>query len=205
MSLVEQLKPAALSEIVGHAQAVEQLEKLCSRPGWTGDNFAFTGPTGIGKTSLATALCRRFADPFEILELDGDACTLDAVQNLACHWHYSPMLGDWKAVIVNEAHAMTDKAVQAWLTALERRPPKRIVCFTTTENEAWGKYTAPMLGRCKVFRLVASPGARSAFADRLVALAESSGKKLDRFIAEAWITKHTGSFRAALQELDLWL
>ena len=55
------------------------------------------------------------------MELDGDKCNVETVRDL----EQTLMLvapDSWRVVIVNEAHAMSRQAVQAWLTLLERLP-----------------------------------------------------------------------------------
>lgn len=121
---------------------------------WDRDALWLQGPSGTGKTSLAWILSREVACDFNITELDGNKCTQELVRQMEKDFFYSAMGGGWKAVIVNEAHAMTKAAVQAWLTTLENLPAKRLVIFTTTENikrDLFGNFASPFESRCKVF------------------------------------------------------
>jgi hypothetical protein len=57
------------------------------------------------------------------------------------------MLGSgWKVLIVDEADAMSHKANQIWLSALEDLPPKSVIVFTTNNV---GKFADRFVDRCQ--------------------------------------------------------
>ncbi|MBV6429767.1 MAG: hypothetical protein KIPDCIKN_04342 [Haliscomenobacter sp.] len=205
MSLIEANRPKSLAHIAGHPEAVGMLQRLADRPGWDGDSFHVLGPTGVGKTSLASAFVASLAHSFDTIDLDGDTCTVDRVHELESWLDCFPMHGDWKGLIVNESHSMTDKAVQAWLTLLERRKPRRLIFFTTTEAAPYRGFTKAMLSRTKVIKLACQPDTRKAFSVRLIEIAKQYGKELAPYLAELWVQRSEGSMRQAMQELDLWL
>jgi DNA polymerase III delta subunit-like protein len=71
------------------------------------------------------------------------------VAALRCH----PWSGSgWRALIVNEADAMTANAAHVWLDVLENLPPRSVVVFTT--NHA-GKLPARLRDRCEQFHFEA--------------------------------------------------
>jgi DNA polymerase III delta prime subunit len=189
-----------------------KLTAIIGRADFDRGAFLFCGPSGVGKTSLALALARAFAgiDPksefWDLEVIDGDACTVEMVHDLERRMSlcaYSQ--GGWKAVVVNECHAMTSRAVQAWLTLLERLPAKRLVFFTTTKDGdgLFGDYAGPFGSRCYCFSLKVTPALKAAFAERAKQIAEAEG--LDgRPVAEyvKLVGKHDCNFRAVLNAIE---
>ncbi len=94
------------------------------------------------------------ANDFDIIELDGDKCSVQAVRDIEKNILHGSLYGSWRVWIINEAHAMTRQAVQAWLTLLEKIPAQRLFIFTTTEpihDDLFGNFSHPFASRCKVF------------------------------------------------------
>ena len=154
MQLYEKYRPRDFNDFIGQPKIKKQLTALMGRDGWDRDALWLQGPSGTGKTSLAWIIANEAANEFDIEELDGDKCHVQAVRDLERSLNLSSMFGLWKVVIVNEAHAMSRQAVQAWLTLLERLPKHRIIIFTTTEPihaDLFGNFSNPFARRCKVF------------------------------------------------------
>lgn len=154
MQLYEKYRPKTLTDFIGQPKIKKQLQAMMNRDGWDRDALWLQGPSGTGKTSLAWIVAKAKANEFDIEELDGDKCNVQAVRELERSLNLSSMFGDWKVVIVNEAHAMSRQAVQAWLTLLERLPRHRVIIFTTTEplrDDVFGSFSKPFESRCKVF------------------------------------------------------
>jgi len=154
MQLYEKYRPKSLDDFIGQPKIKRQLQAMMSRDSWDRDVLWLQGPSGTGKTSLAWIVAKTKANEFDIEELDGDKCNVQAVRDLERSLNLSSMFGLWKVVIVNESHAMSRQAVQAWLTLLERLPRHRIIIFTTTESiqaDLFGNFSSPFTRRCKVF------------------------------------------------------
>lgn len=182
--LHERYRPKSWEEFVGHEDTVKRLRAVIGRSGYTGGALWISGPSGTGKTTLAHLVAASLgASAFDVTELDGDNCNVEAVRALEksiglCGGLFGG--SGWRVVIVNEAHAMTSRAVQAWLTLLEKLPAKRLVIFTTTQSgdgtansgaNLFGDFDGPLLSRCMVFPL-SSYGLKKAFAVRLKSVAE---------------------------------
>ena len=204
--LTEKYRPKKLSDFIGQEAILAKLKTIGSRKDWSKDVFWFQGPSGIGKTTLALILAQSVAREYNIREMDGNNCTQDAVRELERDFQYSAMGGGWKVVIVNEAHAMTRHAVQAWLNLLERLPDQRLVIFTTTEivlkQDLFGNFTGPFASRCKVFNF-RTAGLSKKFATKVrsIAIAEGLGKPTKKQ-AEYLIKFCRNNLRMALQRVD---
>ncbi len=202
--LHETYRPTTFDEFLGQDSAIGRVRRIIDRPTFNGDAFWIVGPSGVGKTTLAGIIARRFCDELDIVELDGEACTADAVRKAADTMHYTTLSGGFRAWIVNEAQAMTARAVQAWLTVLDKLPPRVLVIFTTTEDSAdlFGQYDGPFRSRCKTVAFT-NQGLSQVFAKRAKEIAEREG--LDGRPLEAYVRlvqRCKNNMRQVVQEID---
>lgn len=205
MQLYEKYRPTDFDSFIGQDKIKRQITMLTNRPEWDRDALFLQGQSGVGKTTLAWIIARQVSDDFNIIELDGDKCSVQAVRDLEINFGLSSMFGAWKVVIVNEAHAMTAKAVQAWLTLLERLPANRLVIFTTTEplqEDLFGNFSGPFGRRCKVYSFT-NQGLCQAMAERAKQIAEIEGldgQPIQRYVK--LVQAHHNNMGRVLQEID---
>ena len=205
MRLTEQYRPKTYSEFVGQEKAVTKLRKLIERDTFDGDSFWIVGPSGSGKTTLAWIVARQLAKhDIDICELDGEACTIDAVREASRMMQYSSMSGGQRIWIINEAQAMTNKAIQAWLTILDKIPANVTIIFTTTADSAdlFGEYDGPFRSRCKTISLT-TQGQAPLIAQRVREIAQAEGLNGKPETAYLDLIKRCrNNFRAALQAVE---
>ena len=208
MRLIDKYRPSRLEQVVGQDTAVSKIRRVIDRQGFSGCAIWLDGKTGIGKTTIAGCIARRLGvkspTAWNWLELDGERCRIDDVRALSDQANIASLFDDWRVVIVNESHAMTDKAVQAWLTLLDRLPDRWVVIFTTTEsNEGlFGNFGMPLLDRCLHISLtnqgLSVPFAR--LAHRIAGREGLNGQPVD--VYKARLRKRHNSLRALLQDID---
>ena len=205
MELYEKYRPRHWDEFIGNEKAIARLRAVLGRKDFDGGAFWVVGGSGIGKSTAAWLIARQFAlDDIDITELDGEQCDKAAVREATDRWHYAALSGGYRVWLINEAQSMTAGAVQAWLTALERRPARVIVVFTTTSDSEslFGEFDGPFRSRCKTVAL-SSQGLSEAFARRAreIAIAEGlDGKPDAAYLRLAKETKN--NFRMMLQRID---
>ena len=209
-NLVDKYRPRRLSQVVGQAKVIRQLRAVLGRRGFDGGALWIEGPTGTGKTSIAQAIaCGLGCDPGSVfyVELDGSKCDVDAVRDLdsvAERSGHGLFRDQWRVFIVNEAHAMTAKSVQAWLTLLERLPTRWLVIFTTTEDsgDLFGGFSQPFLDRTLSFRLT-NQGLCERFARLAHRIADReglNGQPMEAYIG--LVKRNHNSMRAVLQAIQ---
>ncbi len=212
MRLYDKYAVRKAADVVGHDDAKRRLAAIIGREAFDRGAFLFCGPSGIGKTSFAMVLARGLAgidregEFWDLESIDGDTCTVDMVHDIERRLHLSAYSkSGWKAVVINECHAMTSRAVQAWLTLLERLPAKRLVLFTTTKDSdgLFGDYAGPFSSRCYCFTLKAATGMTQALAARAREIAQAEGldgRPIEEYVA--LVKRHKSNFRAVLNAIE---
>lgn len=216
MSLSERYRPATWADFAGNEKAVAQARGVLARhqaavaAGTERSGLAYhiAGLSGAGKTTMAMLIARDAGaapdNPFDYMELDGDKCSVEAVRNLdqsggflSCRpW------GKARVIVVNECHAMTPRAVQAWLTLLERLPRWAVIIFTSTESlDLFGNFAGPFSRRCVCISLT-NQGLAGVFAQRLVTIAEAEKYTLPHKTALAMVQAVGNNLGKAVADLD---
>lgn len=94
-----------------------------------------TGVPGFGKTALALAVAKKLGvkDPQEYN--CASTRTIEDARGIIETFHYLPMQGDYRVVILDEAHQLTPVAQQAFYTPFEGLPPTTIVIVCTSDPQ----------------------------------------------------------------------
>jgi hypothetical protein len=149
--------------------------------------------------------------PIDVTQLAGTDCGVDAVEDVRRNFGLSTWgPSGWKAIVVNEAHKITDRAVDAWLCLLDPDQNghllrKRLVLFTSTEElgkDLFGASTGGLGRRCKSFTL--KPDV-DAFAQYAKSIADGEHLNEGAWPVEnfaARVRGHKGSLGAVLQDID---
>ncbi len=211
MMLHEKYRPREWADLVGQDKAVAVARRIIERPGFDRGAFfidcAGSNNSGTGKSSLACVIAGTLADPFFITELPGaklDKAAVAEIERSAhlCSWSADKPFRVW---IVNEAHAVTQGAVDLLLTFLEALPRHCVVIFTTTrqpDEELFGTDNGPLYSRCHCIRLT-NQGIAEPFARRVKSIAEAEGldgQPMAKYVA--LIRQCKNNMRRALQLIE---
>lgn len=133
--------------------------------------YLFTGPRGVGKTSLARIIAKAMnciggprEEPcgecenckaidsgsfVDVIEIDAASTRgIDDIRELTETVRYMPMKGAYKLYILDEAHMLTPQARDAFLKTLEEPPGNSIFILATTEPQ---KIPYTIMSRCQRF------------------------------------------------------
>lgn len=121
-------RPKTFEEVVGQDDAVKILKESEDRV----NTFILSGPSGVGKTSLAR-IYGEYIDS-EIVEINcADNNGVDDVRGLVTVATYSPAFNAHRMFILDESHMMTTQAWNALLKVLEESPKSTVWVLCTTE------------------------------------------------------------------------
>lgn len=210
-TLHEKYAPQTWDDYVGQDRAKTVARRIIERKDF--DRAAFwiecagENNSGTGKTTLARLIAGQVADPLYITEVGGSEVNLDWCRRMADKCAYLPMPTKsgktCRAFIVNEAHAMSDGAVDFILAFVYRLPPGTVLIFTTTrkaETGLFGTDDGPFYSRCVRLTLT-NQGLAKSFGNRLAMIAREEG--LDGGKPDEWFVKLVqrvkNNMRAALQ------
>ncbi len=140
-ALYRKYRSKSLSEIVGQEHIITTLQNAIKK-GSISHAYLFTGPRGVGKTSIARILAHEIngldygADTphIDIIEIDAASNRrIDEIRDLRDKVHIAPTSAQYKIYIIDEVHMLTKEAFNALLKTLEEPPAHVIFILATTE------------------------------------------------------------------------
>jgi replication-associated recombination protein RarA len=210
MMIFEKYRPQNWDELAGQEKAVKTVRRIIERPGFDRGAFwiecAGDNNSGVGKTSLAWLIARHFADDFFVTAWNGARLDKAAVHKI----EMDSQLSTWgekrfRAVIVDESHAISQGAVDALLPFLEALPRHFVIIFTTTravDRDLFGDDSGPFASRCFQIRLT-NQGICRPMAERVKWIAEQEGldgKPVETYVKLLQTCKN--NMRMALQRVE---
>jgi DNA polymerase III gamma/tau subunit len=198
-SLAEKYRPQTIAEFVGLEKPRKILAKFAAQP--YPSAWLFVGPSGVGKTSMAQALCSQMKG--ELTHIPSQKCNAQAIEEACYHCHFVPLTGGMHVVLIDEADRMTPAAQLALLSKLDATafPPNTVFIFTANSTDG---LEARFLSRCRVLEF-SSYGMASAITGYLDKVWHSEGGNgnapdLARFAKES-----RNNVRDALMKLEIEL
>jgi DNA polymerase-3 subunit gamma/tau len=219
--LARRYRPQTFADVIGQEAAVQTLRNALAA-GRVAHGFIFSGPRGVGKTTVARILakamnCRRAAGPtaepcgeceacveiregnaVDVIEIDAASNRgIDEIRALRDNIRYRPARDRCKFYILDEAHQLTADAFNALLKTLEEPPEWAVFVLATTEPEA---LPATIRSRCQhfAFRPVPTALIRERMAEICGTEQVAAEPEALDWLAEAG----EGSIRDALSLLD---
>ncbi len=197
MSLYLKYRPFNFKNLVGQDHAVTTLQNALKHDALT-HAYLFSGPRGIGKTSLARIVakalnCTNLSSDFEpcneceicdginkgrlvdLIEIDAASNRgIDEIRELREKIVFAPSQAKSKVYIIDEVHMLTKEAFNALLKTLEEPPSHAYFILATTEVH---KIPETIISRCQQFNLKRI--SQSDIVKRLMSIADEENVKAD--------------------------
>ena len=163
-------RPKTFSEVRGQEQITTTLTRSLAEKR-IANAYLFSGPRGVGKTSVARILarslncvngplpepcnecenCREILEgrSLDFLEVDGASNRgIDEVRAINENTRFLPIKNRYKIYLIDEVHMLTDFAFNALLKTLEEPPEHAKFIFATTHPD---KLLPTIISRCQRF------------------------------------------------------
>lgn len=194
-----------LSEIVGQEHITTALARALAA-GTIAHAYLFTGPRGVGKTSIARILAHEINNlPYDddqshldIIEIDAASNRrIDEIRDLRDKVHIAPASAKYKVYIIDEVHMLTKEAFNALLKTLEEPPAHVIFILATTEVH---KLPETIVSRTQRFAF--KPVGLAKVVAHLRTIADAEKITIDDDALELIAAHGEGSFRDSISLLD---
>src|ERR1035437_3923820 len=204
-ALYRKYRSRSLAEVIGQEHITHTLETALKN-GRISHAYLFTGPRGVGKTSVARILAHEINKlPYEddlihmdIIEIDAASNRrIEEIRELRDKVNVAPTTAPYKVYIIDEVHMLTTPAFNALLKTLEEPPKHVIFILATTEAH---KLPDTIVSRTQ--RFMFKPVEQDKVAEHLRTIADREGIKITDE-ALALIAEHgEGGLRDSISLLD---
>lgn len=204
-ALYRKYRSKSFGEVVGQEHITKTLQAAI-KSGRISHAYLFTGPRGVGKTSVARILAHEVNQlPYkgeslhlDIIEIDAASNRrIDEIRDLRERVRIAPTSSKYKVYIIDEVHMLTRESFNALLKTLEEPPEHCIFILATTEAH---KLPDTIISRTQRFEF--KPLGPSDVAKHLEKIAKQEKITIEKEALDMLADFGQGSFRDSISYLD---
>jgi DNA polymerase III subunit gamma/tau len=203
-ALYRKHRPKTFAAAVGQEHITKTLQQAI-KSGRVSHAYLFTGPRGVGKTSVARILAHEvnglsYDDSvhLDIIEIDAASNRrIDEIRDLREKVNIAPAAAKYKVYIIDEVHMLTREAFNALLKTLEEPPAHVIFVLATTEAH---KLPETIISRTQRFEF--KPVSEQKLVEHLSDIAKKEKIEITKGALEILAQFGEGSFRDSISYLD---
>ncbi len=204
-ALYRKYRSRSLDEIIGQEHVTKTLKSAIEQ-GRISHAYLFTGPRGVGKTSIARILAHEINQlPYkddsvhiDIIEIDAASNRrIDEIRELRDKVNIAPTSAKYKVYIIDEVHMLTKEAFNALLKTLEEPPAHVVFILATTDAH---KLPDTIVSRTQRFSF--KPVEKSKVKEHLSTICKAEGLKASDDALDLLAEHGEGSFRDSISLLD---
>lgn len=166
--MARKFRPQSFEDVIGQGHVTTVIKNAIDQ-GRIPHAFVFSGPRGVGKTTVARILAKALncgqglssspcnvcgicqditaSRAVDVFEIDAASHTgVDNIRELIENARYAPSIARYKTFIIDEAHMLSRSAFNALLKTLEEPPAHVVFILATTEL---GKIPLTVVSRCQ--------------------------------------------------------
>jgi DNA polymerase III subunit gamma/tau len=194
-----------LGDVAGQKHITDTLKKALSSDRIS-HAYLFTGPRGVGKTSVARILAHEIngleynddSSHIDIIEIDAASNRrIDEIRDLRERVYISPSEAKYKVYIIDEVHMLTREAFNALLKTLEEPPAHVVFILATTDAH---KLPATIISRTQRYNF--KPIDVDSISSQLNKIAKAEEIKISEDALQLLAEHSEGSLRDAESLLD---
>lgn len=205
VALYRKYRSRSLNDIVGQEHVTALLANAI-KSGRLAHAYLFTGPRGVGKTSIARILAHEingleYGDDtthLDIIEIDAASNNgVEDIRDLRERVQIAPVNAKKKIYIIDEVHMLSKPAFNALLKTLEEPPEHVVFILATTDID---KVPETIISRTQrhTFRRASKAG----IIQNLERIAKAEGATVDQASLEMIAEHADGSFRDSVSLFD---